>query len=76
MTNVKDEVKHYPFTCTRMSNGDVGFKIGDKTLSPQEISAKILGKLKTAAENYLGHKVTEAVLLYLPISTMLSVGHP
>jgi len=58
----KEEIKHYPFTCTRMSNGDVGFKIGDKTLSPQEISAKILGKLKTAAENYLGHKVTEAVI--------------
>lgn len=58
----KEEIKHYPFTCTRMSNGDVGFKIGDKTLSPQEISAKILGKLKLAAENYLGHKVTEAVI--------------
>lgn len=59
---VKDELGRYPFSCTRMSNGDVGFKIGDKTLSPQEISAKILGKLKTAAENYLGHKVTEAVI--------------
>jgi molecular chaperone DnaK len=58
----KDELGRYPFSCTRMSNGDVGFKIGDKTLSPQEISAKILGKLKTAAENYLGHKVTEAVI--------------
>lgn len=59
---VKNEVSRHPFTCARMSNGDVGFQIGDKILSPQEISAKILQKLKTAAENYLGHEVKEAVI--------------
>lgn len=58
----KDELSRHPFNCVRMSNGDVGFKIGDKVYSPQEISAKVLQKLKLAAENYLGHKVTEAVI--------------
>lgn len=59
---VKNELSRHPFTCARMSNGDVGFQIGDKVLSPQEISAKILQKLKVAAENYLGHEVKEAVI--------------
>jgi molecular chaperone DnaK len=58
----KDELSRHPFNCSRMSNGDIGFKIGDKTFSPQEISAKVLQKLKTAAENYLGHSVSEAVI--------------
>lgn len=59
---MKDELSRYPFNCTRLSNGDVGFKIGDKVYSPQEISAKILQKLKVAAEKYLGQPVTEAVI--------------
>ncbi|MGH9809852.1 MAG: Hsp70 family protein, partial [Terriglobia bacterium] len=58
----KDELGRHPFTCVSMKNGDVGFKIGEQTLSPQEISAKVLQKLKKAAEDYLGHPVTEAVI--------------
>lgn len=58
----KNELDRHPFTCVKMDNGDVGFKIGDKVLSPQEISAKVLQKLKASAESYLGHPVTEAVI--------------
>ena len=58
----KNELSRYPFSCTRMSSGDVGFNVSGKTLSPQEISAKVLQKLKVAAENYLGHEVKEAVI--------------
>lgn len=58
----KDELGRHPFTCVKMDNGDVGFQIGDKIISPQEISAKVLQKLKASAESYLGHPVTEAVI--------------
>jgi molecular chaperone DnaK len=44
------------------SNTGVKVKMGDKEYSPEEISAMILGKLKTDAESFLGDKVTEAVI--------------
>lgn len=43
-------------------NGAAAIEVGDKTYTPQEISAKILGKLKEDAEAYLGETVTDAVI--------------
>ncbi|MCD6412973.1 MAG: molecular chaperone DnaK [Elusimicrobia bacterium] len=54
--------KTVPYTLTAASNGDVRIKIRGRELSPPEISAKILMKLKTDAENYLGEKITDAVI--------------
>src|SRR5690606_190674 len=46
----------------RRENGDVGFEVQRKAVSAPEVSAHVLRKLKRAAENYLGHEVTEAVI--------------
>ena len=43
-------------------NGDAWVEAGGKKLSPQEVSAKTLTKMKKTAEDYLGHEVTEAVI--------------
>ena len=43
-------------------NGACAIEIADKVYTPQEISAKILMKIKADAEDYLGHEVTEAVI--------------
>ncbi|ADG94547.1 chaperone protein DnaK [Arcobacter nitrofigilis DSM 7299] len=43
-------------------SGAAAVEIGGKVYTPQEISAKILGKLKTDAEEYLGQAVTDAVI--------------
>ena len=59
---VGDEMKQVPYRVTQASNGDVRITAGDKEYSPPEISAMILQKLKQAAEDYLGQKVTQAVI--------------
>jgi molecular chaperone DnaK len=59
---VTDEMKMVPFDVARGQNGDVRVKASGKEFSPPEISAMILGKLKEAAEAYLGEKVTRAVI--------------
>ena len=59
---VKDEISMVPFTVENGKNGDVRVKAGDKSYSPPEISALVLEKLKQAAEDYLGEKVTDAVI--------------
>ncbi len=51
-----------PFQVVEAKNGDAWIKAGDKELSPQEISASILQKMKKTAEDYLGEEVTEAVV--------------
>ena len=59
---VRDEIKTVPFKVLRGPGGDARVKIKDKEYSPPEISAMILQKMKQTAEEYLGHKVTEAVI--------------
>jgi len=51
-----------PFEIFANKNGDAWVKVDGKEMSPQEISAAILEKLKQAAEDYLGEKVSEAVI--------------
>src|SRR5579871_3700143 len=57
---VSEEMKMVPYHVVRGDNGDARVDIGGKKQSPPEISAMILGKLKEAAEAYLGGKVTQA----------------
>src|SRR5450631_215471 len=59
---VSDEIKMVPYKVVRTANGDARVAIGGKELSPPEISAMILTKLKEAAEAYLGEKVDRAVI--------------
>jgi len=51
-----------PYEIIGVDNGDAWVKVGDKKISPQEVSAEILGKMKKIAENYLGQNVTSAVI--------------
>ena len=57
-----DEAKLVPYKVVRGPHGDARVEIDGKQYSPPEISAQVLLKLKRAAENYLGEKVTEAVI--------------
>ncbi len=59
---VGEETKRVPYKVVRAANGDSAFDVRGKLLSPQEVSANVLQKLKKAAEDYLGEKVTEAVI--------------
>src|SRR3954447_24321710 len=59
---VNEEMKMVPYTVERAENGDVRVNVESKKFSPPEISAMILGKLKQAAEDYLGEKVERAVI--------------
>lgn len=59
---VQEFIKVAPFKIVEMKNGDAGIEVGGKQYSPQEISAQVLMKMKKTAEDYLGEKVTEAVI--------------
>jgi molecular chaperone DnaK len=59
---VGEEMRQVPYKVQHASNGDVRVMAGGKEYSPPEISAMILQKLKQAAEDYLGQKVTQAVI--------------
>lgn len=59
---VKEAVKHVAYPIEEGKDGMAVVKIEGKTYTPQEISAKILGKAKADAESYLGGEVTRAVI--------------
>src|SRR4026209_2067609 len=59
---VNEEMKIVPYRVARASNGDARVVIMGKESSPPEISSMILQKMKQAAEEYLGQKVTQAVI--------------
>ncbi len=57
-----DDATRMPYKVIKRENGDAGFEVRGKELSPPEVSAQVLRKLKKAAENYLGEPVTDAVI--------------
>jgi len=59
---ISEEIRMVPYKVVEAPNGDVRVRAGDKELSPPEISAMILQKMKDTAEQYLGQKVTQAVI--------------
>ena len=59
---VQKAAKVLPYKVVRNENGDAWVEIRGKQYSPAEISAFILQKMKQTAEDYLGEKVTEAVI--------------
>jgi molecular chaperone DnaK len=59
---VGSEMKLVPYQVIKGPNGDVRVKTGGQEFSPPEISAMILTKMKQTAEEYLGEKVSEAVV--------------
>jgi molecular chaperone DnaK len=58
----QDEIKRVPYKVVQAGNGDCAIELRGKKYSPPEISARVLMKLKRAAEEYLGETVTEAVI--------------
>ncbi|MCA9195120.1 MAG: molecular chaperone DnaK [Planctomycetales bacterium] len=59
---VESEEKIVPYSVVGDPSEYVKIQIGDQRYTPQEISAKVLRKLKEAAESYLGHRVSKAVI--------------
>ncbi len=59
---VANEIGEVPYKVVKGSNDVAKVKIQDKEYSPQEISAMVLQKMKQTAEDYLGQKVTAAVI--------------
>jgi molecular chaperone DnaK len=58
----QDEIKRVPYKVAKASNNDCAIEIRGKRYAIQEISARVLMKLKRAAEEYLGEPIKEAVI--------------
>ena len=61
-SEVASEMKTVPYKVVAKENGDAVFEVDGKTLTPEEVAATILKKLKTTAEDYLGEKIEQAVI--------------
>lgn len=59
---VQKDIELLPFEIRKSDKGGVEIKFGNEWVSPEVISAKVLSKIKTDAEAYLGEKITEAVI--------------
>ncbi len=59
---VQKDIKILPYKIVQAPNGDAHIQVRGKTYSPPEISAMVLQKMKQTAEDYLGEKVSEAVI--------------
>ncbi|WP_077284599.1 molecular chaperone DnaK [Cognaticolwellia aestuarii] len=59
---VQKDIKLAPYKIVKADNGDAWVQVNGKKLSPQEVSAQLLRKLKKDAQAYLGETVTEAVI--------------
>jgi molecular chaperone DnaK len=59
---VKRDMDMVPYKIVKADNGDAWVEAGGNKMAPPEISAKVLQKMKKTAEDYLGEKVTEAVI--------------
>lgn len=59
---VQRDVREMPYNIAKADNGDAWVEVRGKKMAPPEISARVLQKMKSTAEDYLGETVTEAVI--------------
>ena len=59
---VQRDIKMVPYTIAKADNGDAWVEAKGEKIAPPQVSAKVLGKMKKTAEDYLGEAVTEAVI--------------
>ena len=59
---VQKDIKMVPYKIAKADNGDAWVEVNGQKMSPPQISAEILKKMKKTAEDYLGEAVTEAVI--------------
>ncbi|OGC84914.1 MAG: molecular chaperone DnaK [candidate division Zixibacteria bacterium RBG_16_43_9] len=61
-SEVQSEIKTVPYKVVEGSNGDARVRIEEREYTPPEISAMILQKMRQTAEDYLGEKITQAIV--------------
>ncbi|MBJ6136848.1 molecular chaperone DnaK [Marinobacter litoralis] len=59
---VQKDIKMVPYKITKADNGDAWVDVKGQKMAPPQVSAEVLKKMKKTAEDYLGEKVTEAVI--------------